>query len=129
MAGKAKFSVTRNQRTEPEKIRMAKELRRNMTPSERLLWNRLRRSALHGLHFHRQQIIVGFIVDFYCAAAQLAVELDGPSHEDRAGADLERDRVLAELGIQTLRIKNEELTGDFERTVQRIAVACRRPNP
>jgi very-short-patch-repair endonuclease len=124
-----KFPVTRNQRIDAEKLRLARTLRRNMTPAERLLWNRLRRSAPEGLHFHRQQIIAGFIVDFYCAAAQLAVELDGPIHQSQAEADLERDRTLAELGIRTVRIRNEELAKDFEGVVRRIAAACRRPNP
>jgi very-short-patch-repair endonuclease len=130
MQGKRKFNVIRGQHIDPKKLLLAKALRRNMTPAERLLWNRLRRSALEALHFHRQQIIVGFIVDFYCAAAQLAVELDGPLHEDREEADFERDRALAELGIRTLRIRNEELAGDFEGVVRRIAAACRgRPKP
>jgi len=122
------FPVTRNQRVDPVKIRFAKTLRRNMTPEERLLWNSLRRSALEGLHFHRQQIIGGFIADFYCAAAGLAVEVDGPIHDDTAKADRERDRALAELGIRTLRIRNEEVVNDFKSVLTRIIAACR-PNP
>jgi very-short-patch-repair endonuclease len=100
-----------------------------MTPAERLLWSRLRRSALDGIHFRRQQIIGGFIVDFYCAAANLAIELDGPIHASQVALDFERDRALAELGIRTMRIRNEELAEDFDAVVMKIAAACRRPNP
>ena len=129
MPGRGAFPVTRNQRVDTEKVRFAKILRHNMTPEERILWNRLRRSALAGLHFHRQQIIVGFIADFYCAAANLAIELDGPIHDGNAAADRKRDRAFAELGIRTLRIRNEELEEDLEGVLAKIAAACGRPNP
>ena len=99
-----------------------------MTPEERLLWNRLRCSALDGIHFRRQQIIGGFIVDFYCAAANLAIELDGPIHDAQVELDRQRDRALAELGIGTMRIRNEEVAKDFEALLRNIAAACR-PNP
>jgi very-short-patch-repair endonuclease len=127
-AGK-KFSVTRGQPVDAEKLGFAKAMRHDMTPIERVVWNRLRRSALEGLHFHRQQIIAGFIVDFYCAAASVAIELDGPVHDTQLESDRERDQVLADLGIRTMRIKNEEVANDFETVLKRIAVACRRPNP
>ncbi len=128
MPGRIKVPVTRGRPVAPEKVRFAKALRRNMTPEERLLWNRLRRSALDGIHFHRQQIIGGFIVDFYCAAANLAIELDGPIHDARADLDRERDRALAALGIRTMRLRNEEVAKDFGAVLRKIAAACR-PNP
>jgi very-short-patch-repair endonuclease len=127
-AGK-KFSVTRGQPVDAEKVCFARVMRRNMTPAERVLWNRLRRSALEGLHFHRQQIIGGFIVDFYCAAASVAIELDGPIHDSQLESDRERDQVLSGLGIRTMRIRNDEVANDFETVLKRIVVACRRPNP
>jgi very-short-patch-repair endonuclease len=127
-AGK-KFSVTRGQPVDAEKVRFARAMRHDMTPAERVLWNRLRRSALEGLHFHRQQIVAGFIVDFYCAAARIAIELDGRVHDSQLESDRERDQVLDELGIRTLRFRNEEVANDFETVLKRIAVACRKPNP
>ena len=127
-AGK-KLSVTRGQPVDPAKVSFARAMRRNMTPTERVLWNRLRRSALEGLHFHRQQIVAGFIVDFYCAAASIAIELDGPVHDSQLESDRERDQVLTELGIRTMRIRNEEVANDLESVLKQIAVACRRPNP
>jgi very-short-patch-repair endonuclease len=125
MRAKIKVPITRSQPVAAEKIQFAKLLRRNMTPEERLLWNRLRRSAVDGIHFHRQQVIGGFIADFYCAAANLAIELDGPIHNEQTELDRERDRVLADMGMGTMRIKNAELREDFEAVVRRIAAACR----
>ncbi len=129
MPARSKIPITRRQPVAAEKVTFAKSLRRNMTPEERLLWNRLRRSAVDGIHFHRQQVIGGFIVDFYCAAANLAIELDGPVHDGQIVRDRERDQALARMGIGTLRIRNEELAEDFEGVVSKIAAACRRPNP
>ena len=65
------------QRIQGAKIARAKELRRNPTPAERLLWAHLRRNQLGGYHFRRQQVISGFIVDFYCHRAAVAIEIDG----------------------------------------------------
>ena len=63
-----------------EKLQRAKELRRDMTPAEKILWQELRGNKL-GVHFRRQQVIAGFIVDFYCHKAGLVVEVDGDIHD------------------------------------------------
>jgi len=63
-----------------EKLQRAKELRRDMTPAEKILWGKLRGNKL-GVHFRRQQIIAGFIVDFYCHKAALVIEVDGDIHD------------------------------------------------
>jgi very-short-patch-repair endonuclease len=60
------------------KLERAKELRREMTPAEKLLWQEVRANKL-GVRFRRQQVIQGFIVDFYCHQAGLVVEVDGMS--------------------------------------------------
>ena len=65
------------QRIDPAKAQRARELRRRMTTEEKALWQRLRANRLDGFHFRRQQVIDGFIVDFYCHAASLVVETDG----------------------------------------------------
>ena len=64
------------------KVERSKELRKEMTPAEKILWGQLRGRRLRGLHFRRQQVIEGFIVDFYCHAAGIVVEVDGPIHEE-----------------------------------------------
>jgi very-short-patch-repair endonuclease len=100
-----------------------------MTPEEKILWHALRNDALGALHFRRQQVIAGYIVDFYCASAKLAVEIDGDSHLYRAEHDALRDRVLAEMGIRTLRISNQAVHEDLKGVLLRIAVQADSPAP
>ncbi|MCC5624731.1 endonuclease domain-containing protein [Nostoc sp. CHAB 5715] len=88
------------------KVQRAKELRQQMTPEEKILWQHLRANRLNGLHFRRQQIINGFIADFYCHATALVIEVDGKIHEQQAEYDAERDKVLSARGLRLLRIKN-----------------------
>jgi very-short-patch-repair endonuclease len=106
------------------KIERAKELRRNMTEAERILWQHLRANRLGGRHFRRQQIIDGFIVDFYCHAAALVVEVDGAIHQQQAAADAERDRVLSARGLRVLRFSNEAVLEDTSRVLAEILAAC-----
>jgi very-short-patch-repair endonuclease len=87
-------------RVRPIKFAQAREQRNNPTKSERVLWGYLRCKQL-GLRFHRQNIIRGYIVDFYCPGAKLVIELDGPTHDPVY--DDRRDNQLANLGIKTLR--------------------------
>ncbi len=117
--------IVAGQRVDRRKQERAKELRRSMTPQERKLWGRLRTNQLDGLHFRRQQIIDGFIIDFYCHAAALAIEVDGPVHEHQADYDAERTRWLAARGLRTLRISNAEIDTDFDAVLERIRSMCR----
>jgi len=73
-------NIIPGQRVTKEKLERAKELRRNMTSAEKLLWQEVRAKKL-GVRFRRQQIIAGFIVDFYCHRAALVVEVDGDIHD------------------------------------------------
>ena len=73
-------NIIPGQHVTAQKQQRAKELRRNMTPAEKILWNELRANKL-GVHFRRQQVIQGFIVDFYCHKAALVVEVDGDIHD------------------------------------------------
>jgi very-short-patch-repair endonuclease len=124
MYHRPEFPITRGQRVSLEKVRVAKNLRRNMTCSESLLWKRLRRGQLGGFHFRRQQIIAGFIADFYCVTTRLVIEVDGPVHETQADSDRHRDEALAAMGIFTLRFTNAEVVGDIESVLQRINATC-----
>ena len=117
-------NIVIGQKVNPEKVRRAKELRRQMTETEQILWQHLRANRLGGWHFRRQQVIAGFIVDFYCHAAGLAVELDGPVHETRADYDEARDQSLAEHGIRVLRVKNQEVNEILETVLEKILQAC-----
>ena len=62
------------------------------------------------MKFRRQQVIRGFIVDFYCAALRLALEIDGPIHDDQRHYDLARDATLAAAGVLTIRLRADQVS-------------------
>ena len=95
-----------------------------MTGPERMLWVLLRRNAL-GLHFRRQHPIGPFVLDFYCASAKLAVELDGPVHADRAEEDSRRTQWLAVEGVRVLRFTIAEIESRPAAVLAAIAEAAR----
>src|SRR5450759_2979359 len=80
-----------------------------MTPAEHRLWDALRGNQLSGLHFRRQQIIDGFIVDFYCHAARLIIEVDGGVHEQLVEYDAARSQILERRSLAVLRFTNDEV--------------------
>jgi very-short-patch-repair endonuclease len=86
-------------------IEVARELRKNSTPAERVLWSRLRAKRLDGLKFRRQAPLAGFIVDFVCLKKKLVVELDGPVHNGEV-AEVEREYALANMGLTVIRFPN-----------------------
>jgi len=89
----------------PQTIAFARQLRKDMTDAEKLLWARLRRRALEGLRFRRQHPIGPYIVDFFCAEAGLIIELDGQIHssQERSEHDRLRDAALRDHGLRVLR--------------------------
>ena len=99
-------NIVVGQRVQEAKIVLARNMRREMTVNEEILWTRLRRNGL-GANFRRQQIADGFIADFYCRSAALVVEVDSATHDPEY--DAERDRVSAARGITTLRFANKEV--------------------
>jgi very-short-patch-repair endonuclease len=113
------------QKVETGKVVRARELRRAMTPEERLLWQRLRGNQLDGLHFRRQQVIDGYIADFYCHAAAVIVEVDGAVHAEQEEYDSARDQILWMRGFRILRVANEEVRRDLDGVLRQIAVFCR----
>ena len=115
------MKITRNQFVTHVKLQLARDLRRRMTPQEKILWHALRRDAFGALHFRRQQVVAGYIIDFYCASAMLAVEIDGASHLGTTDHDRIRDRALLEMGITTLRISNNAVDRNLDDVLKRIA--------
>ncbi len=101
----------------------ARAMRRNPTPAEAELWKRLRDGRLGGQHFARQFVVGEFIVDFYCHAAGLAVELDGQVHADQRERDAERDAYLGERGLRVVRFPNERVLGDIYGVLREIREA------
>jgi len=98
-----------------EKLQRARELRRDMTSAEKILWEELRANKL-GVHFRRQQIIAGFIVDFYCHKAALVIEVDGDIHDLQQDEDARREKVLSELGLRVIRFGNDEILREASRS-------------
>jgi very-short-patch-repair endonuclease len=90
-------------------IKRARTHRRSLTGAEVGLWVRLKGRKLDGYHFRRQHPVGPYILDFYCAEARLAIELDGYSHEvgGAPAYDARRDAWLLARGIETLRIGPE----------------------
>ena len=113
-------NIVIGQKITSEKKQRAKELRREMTPEEALLWHELRTNKLAGWHFRRQQVIDGFIVDFYCHAASLIIEVDGGIHEMQKEQDAERDTHLISRGFRILRVTNDEVNNDIQGVLQKI---------
>ena len=94
----------------------ARELRRNLTPAERLLWQALRRRQFLGIKFHRQIPIGPYIVDFCAFHPKIVIEIDGHSHynPENRKTDLKRDRFLKNLGFTVFRFTNPEVLHNLE---------------
>jgi very-short-patch-repair endonuclease len=114
-------NIIPGQRVAKEKLERSRELRREMTPVEKILWQELRGNKL-GVHFRRQQVIAGFIVDFYCHKADLVIELDGSVHEgsEQKVSDAERDKALDAMGLRVFRFKNEDVIKNLRGVLGRI---------
>jgi very-short-patch-repair endonuclease len=114
-------NIIRNQPVTLEKKERARELRRDMTPAETILWRELRGDKL-GVHFRRQQVIAGFIVDFYCYKAGLVIELDGGVHQTskQKEFDVKRDEILGQMGLRIVRFKNEEVENNLSEVLDKV---------
>jgi len=95
------------------------ELRKEMTPAEKVLWNRLNKSQL-GVRFKAQHPIDIFIADFYCHKYKLIVEVDGEIHLSQKEQDENRTSELERFGLTIIRFKNEEVITDIERVIDEI---------
>jgi len=117
------------QRVSREKLLQAKVLRQTMTEEERILWEALRGNRLDGLHFRRQQVIDGFVADFYCHGARLVVEVDGQSHQNQVVYDEERTKTFATRGLRVLRVTNAEVSDSLSNILTRIRQHARDLTP
>ena len=101
----------------------SRELRKHMTDAEQKLWYRLRRKQINGWQFYRQKPLGSYIVDFYCPAARLVVEIDGSQHFEppQQAADQQRDTYLAGLGLRVLRFDNRQVLLEMDAVVDVIA--------
>ena len=106
-------------------VPFAKELRKNMTKEERHLWYDFLRN--YSIKFTRQKVLGKYIADFYCAKANLVIELDGSQHYEDLGLqnDEKRTQYLEQYGIKVIRISNLDVLKDFEGVCQYIDVAVK----
>ena len=112
---------------DPRLKEAARALRGDMTDAEQRLWAKLRRKQL-GQPFYRQKPLGGFVVDFYCHAARLVIEVDGGQHFTPEGRekDAARDNWLQVQGLTVLRFSNREVLENLEGVLERI---CEVLNP
>lgn len=90
---------------------LSRDLRKDMTEAEKLLWSKLRRKQVLGVQFYRQKPIDKFIVDFYAGKIRLVIEVDGSHHYDleQKSIDAERTAILESLGCKVIRFSNREV--------------------
>lgn len=118
-----RFGLKRNgrYRTKSWKRKLASRMRLHKTKPERVLWARLKGRQL-GKNFYAQKIILGYIADFWCPAAKLVVEVDGPCHLSRKAYDAHRDMVMkSRRGILTMRFTDQEVYNNLPAVVAMIA--------
>ena len=99
-----------------------KTLRNNSTSAEATLWDFLKNSQLEGRKFRRQHSIENYILDFYCPAEKINVELDGAGHYTNEGSEKDkiRDEFLANLGIRVLRFENRDIFENINKVLELI---------
>lgn len=105
----------------------ARDLRGRMTEAESALWEKVRKKQIQGVQFYRQKPLGRFIVDFYCAAARLVVEVDGGQHLTKSGvvSDAERDAYLEGLDLLVLRFSNREVLENRSGVLEILACAVK----
>jgi very-short-patch-repair endonuclease len=104
--------------------RNARQLRKNATECERLLWRHLRAHRFQGYKFRRQQPLGPYIVDFICFETRCVIEADGGQHAEALNYDAHRDAWLREQGFTVLRFWNNEVLNNLEGILERILVTC-----
>jgi very-short-patch-repair endonuclease len=118
-------------RNDPALKQRRQELRRNQTEAEKTFWSHLRNGKLHGMKFYRQYSVGPYVLDFYCPAMKLAIEVDGGQHNqvESQEYDAVRSEYLKEQGIDVMRFWNHELLIDINSVLNKIAERINQDNP
>ncbi len=109
------------------KLQLKRELRKNQTPAERVLWEALRNRKLNGMKWRRQANIDIFIADFLCPEHRLIIEVDGGIHDDQQERDSLRTEVIGDHDYTVIRFKNEEILHRLPDVLQRITALTSQP--
>ena len=104
-------------------------MRKQPTEAEGQLWARLRNRQVAGAKFRRQHPVDHFIVDFYCAEASLAIEVDGAIHGQTREADSRRQACIEGLGLKFLRFTNDDVLNHMDQVVATIAETVTNSRP
>jgi very-short-patch-repair endonuclease len=112
------------------KLHISRTLRKNQTPWESKLWNKIRNEGIEDLKFRRQYKIGKFIVDFCCINKKIIIELDGGQHntEENIEKDKERQKYLENEGFKVLRFWNNEIDNNLDGVILKILEAAK-PHP
>ncbi len=115
--------------SKPKKF--SRELRKNMTDAEKLLWSRIRRKQLKDCQFYRQKVVGNYIVDFYCPKSNLVIELDGEQHYSDEGMkkDEIRDDYMEKLGLRVLRFSDRDVLKNLRVVLEVIWENLNPPDP
>ena len=108
---------------------VARQFRKEPTPSEKILWEALRGCKLEGRKFRRQQPIGTFIVDFFCGTERLIVEVDGDIHALQQEADRKRQELLESLGLRVIRVTSKLVETNLDEALTVVRQAFNRPHP
>jgi very-short-patch-repair endonuclease len=106
----------------PKLKERARQLRKNSTLAEVLLWNRLKSKQMKGYQFLRQKPLDEYIVDFFCYELMLAIEIDGSSHDSKIESDRLRQRRLETLGVRFLRFTEQDVKTNIEGVLKGIEI-------
>ena len=106
-------------------IQVAKMLRKNMTPWERKLWYEFLRN--YPVRFQRQKAIGNYIVDFYCEAFKLVIELDGSQHYEESAREYDKNRsiFLESIGNKVIRFTNTDVDNRFDSVCESIVLTLK----
>lgn len=110
-------------------MHLARNLRKNQTDAEQILWFQLRGKRFLNYKFRRQFPIEPYIVDFICLELKLIIELDGSQHIDQLDNDAERTKVLNQCGFKVIRFWNNELFDNFDGVLESIRLDVEKQKP
>ena len=118
------MGVDKNPEMTPNFTKLARDLRKNATQAEAMLWSGLRARQMEGVKFRRQQPLENFIVDFVSLEKRIVIELDGEQHAEDKDKDKERDICLKNNSFAVLRFWNSEVFENLEGVLETIRQKC-----
>ena len=121
---------THNMKLDHAARELCRKLRRTQTQAETIFWMHVRGRKFHGLKFYRQCPIFYeinyhesfFIADFFCFDKKIVIEIDGKIHDTRYKQDAERSKILNDLGLGVVRIKNEEIGMNIYLVLEKLSL-------